>query len=124
MNPFYSIKRCLRMIMTEKLPKENQNQKKCLFIIYLLALGMFIAIFTTYNSERIDDVTPDVIFRSKPGQYSTSNNPIHKEVSSIADGKTSGVKNTKNPRLLVRTKSEKVIRVPPRFSFKNSKKTG
>ena len=62
--------------MTEKLPKENQTQKKCLFIIYLLSLGVFIAIFTSYNSLQINDISPDVVFLSKPGHLESMDNPI------------------------------------------------
>ena len=62
--------------MTEKLPKENQTQKKCLFIIYLLSLGVFIAIFTSYNSLQINDISPDVVFLSKPGHLKSMDNPI------------------------------------------------
>ena len=62
--------------MTEKLPKENQTQKKCLFIIYLLSLGVFIVIFTSYNSLQINDISPDVVFLSKPGHLESTDNPI------------------------------------------------
>ena len=62
--------------MTEKLPKENQTQKKCLFIIYLLSLGVFIVIFTSYNSLQINDISPDVVFLSKPGHLESMDNPI------------------------------------------------
>ena len=63
--------------MTEKLPKENQTQKKCLFIIYLLSLGVFIAIFTSYNSLQFNDISPDVVFLLKPGHLESMDNPIH-----------------------------------------------